>query len=83
MTQQKKERIADTRNKRKSVKRGRRDELLTIVKQLLFTTLVISGIALVAAAMGIESRDFWEVIRGAIGLQGILQGSRILAAWNK
>ena len=82
MTQKRRAKMSDTANKRRYSKM-RQDELLPIVRQLLLTTLVLSIIALVAAALHIESRDFWEVIRGAIGLQGILQGSRIFAAMNR
>lgn len=64
-------------------KASRHEELILIVGQLIFTTLALSMIALIAAILHIDSRDFWEVIRGAIGLQGILQGTRMLIAVSK
>lgn len=62
---------------------NRREELMTIVGQLIFTTLALSLIALTAALLHVDSHDFWEVIRAAIGLQGILQGARMLLAIAK
>ena len=58
-------------------------ELAVIVSQLIVTTLALSLIALFAAMTGIQSHDFWEVIRAAINLQSILQGLRMLIALSK
>jgi hypothetical protein len=62
---------------------NRREELMAIVGQLIFTTLALSIIALVAALLHVDSHDFWEVLRAAISLQGILQGARMLVALTK
>ncbi|MBL8049641.1 MAG: hypothetical protein JNM46_00325 [Anaerolineales bacterium] len=59
-----------------------KQDAMQIVRQLIFTTLALCLIALVAAVLKIDSRDFWQVIHGAIGLQGILQGARIIVALN-
>ena len=58
-------------------------EFNVLVRQLIFTSLANAIIALIAAVFNVESRDFWEVIRAAIGLQGILQGVRITLALQK
>ena len=62
---------------------SKREELVVITGQLIVTTLIISFIALYAASVGIESTDFWEVIRVAITLQSTLQGMRLLNAASK
>ncbi len=61
----------------------RKEELIRIVGQFIFTTLALSVIALTAALLHVDSHDFWEVIRAAITLQGILQGTRMLVAVSK
>ena len=62
---------------------SRKEELKSLVSQLALMTLALTLVALVAALNHIESPDFWETIRAAIGLQGILQGVRILFAVAK
>lgn len=70
-------------HRRESKTSGKHRELVAIVSQLIITTLALSLIALFAAILGIQSHDFWEVIRAAVNLQSILQGVRMLMALSK
>ena len=62
---------------------GKSKELIIIVSQLIVTTVILSLIALYAAKVGIQSDDFWDVLRAAITLQSTLQGVRMLVAISK
>lgn len=78
MTRKNTSRATQQPRRRVAAKSRKQKELIQIVRQLLLTTLILSVIALVAAILNIQSHDFWEVIRAAIGLQGIFQGARML-----
>ena len=81
----KKNKKAKTQNKHRQTKKSgnKLNEIVPIVRQFMIVSLVISLIALAAAMLGVESQDFWEVIRSAMNFQSIFQGVRMLSVLSK